>query len=457
MLPTSRTFAIMSVIEKKAELEAYFHDAGKTRDRWRVGTEYEKVGIDRNTGKAIPYFGRRGVEFILRELIDRFGWQPEEQNGHIIALMRDKAQITLEPGGQIELSGEPCESIHCTEGEFTQHIRELLEVADPLDIVFLGLGMQPISRLEEIEWVPKKRYAIMGPYMPKVGTLGQRMMKQTATVQTNIDFLDEKDAMAKFRTGMGLAPVLVAMFANSPICDGQVNGYRSFREHIWTDTDKSRAGLLKFAFSPDVGFAHYVEYALDVPMYFIIRHHDYIDMTGITFRQFLQSGHNGERATLEDWNDHLTTLFPETRIKRYIEVRSADSQPPELMPALSALIKGAFYDADCLQAAWDLVKDWSWDERMQVYLDSHKDALAARFRRYALLDLAKELLQIAWEGLRRQKALNSQGDDETIYLDPLKKLLSQGKCPADVLLEKWHGELERDLKKLIAYSAYKLP
>jgi glutamate--cysteine ligase len=447
----------MSVIEKKIDLEAYFHDAGKPRERWRVGTEYEKVGIDRRTAKAIPYFGRGGVEFILRELIERFNWEPEEQDGHVIALARGNAQITLEPGGQIELSGEPCESIHCTHAEFTQHIRELLEVAESLDVVFLGLGMQPVSRLEEIEWVPKQRYRIMAPYMLKVGTLGQRMMKQTATVQANIDYSDEADAMAKFRTGMGLAPIIVAVFANSPICEGRLNGYRSFREHIWTDTDRSRSGLLKFAFSPDVSFAHYVDYALDVPMYFIIRNHDYVDMTGLTFRHFLEHGHRGERATIEDWNDHLTTLFPETRIKRYIEVRSADSQPPELMPALPGLVKGIFYDSDCLQAAWDLVKGWSWDERMQVYLDSHRDALAARIRRYSLLDLAKELFQIAWEGLRRQRALNRQGEDETIYLNPLKTLLFQGKCPADVLVEKWEGELQGDIKKLITYSAYKLP
>ena len=447
----------MSVIEKKHELEAYFHDAGKPRERWRVGTEYEKVGIYRDTGQAIPYFGKRGVDFILRELIERFGWEPEEQDGNIIALTRDKAQITLEPGGQIELSGEPCESIHCTYAEFDQHIRELLEVTEPLGIIFLGLGMQPVSRLEQIEWVPKQRYRIMAPYMLKVGKLGQRMMKQTATVQANIDYSDEKDAMAKFRTGMGLAPVLIAMFANSPICDGQLNGYRSFREHIWTDTDRNRSGLLKFAFAPEVSFAHYVEYALDVPMYFIVRNKNYIDMTAVTFRQFLTSGHNGERPTIEDWNDHLTTLFPETRIKRYLEIRSVDSQPPDLMPALSALVKGAFYDNDCLQAAWDLVKGWSWDERMQVYLDSHRDALAARIRRYSLLDLARELVEIAWEGLRRQNQVNDLGDDETIYLKPLKDLLSQGKCPADVLLEKWEGELHHDIKRLIAYSAYKLP
>jgi glutamate--cysteine ligase len=447
----------MSDIEKKDQLEEYFHAAGKPRERWRVGTEYEKVGIDRSSGKAIPYSGPRGVESILKRLIDRFGWEPEEQDGHIIALSRDNAQITLEPGGQIELSGEPCDSIHCTYAEFTQHIRELLEVSEPLGVVFLGLGMQPMSRLDEIEWVPKKRYRIMGPYMPKVGRLGQRMMKQTATVQANIDYRDEKDAMAKFRTGMGLTPIFISMFANSPICDGQLNGYRSYREHIWTDTDKSRSGMLKFAFSPDVSFAHYVEYALDVPMYFIVRNKDYIDMTGTTFRHFMADGWDGERATLEDWHDHLTTLFPETRIKRYIEVRSADSQPPELMPALSAIVKGAFYESDCLDAAWDLVKDWTWDERMQVYLDSHRDALVARIRRYSLLDLSKELLQIALEGLRRQKMFNALGEDETIYLEPLSKLLALGKCPADLLIEKWQGELDQDIRKLIAYSAYQLP
>src|SRR5574341_1824335 len=380
----------MSVIEKNQELEAYFHDAGKPRDRWRVGTEYEKVGIDRSTAKAIPYFGRRGVEYILRELMERFGWEPEEQEGHIVALSRDKAQITLEPGGQIELSGEPCESIHCTYAEFNQHIRELLEVSEPLGVIFLGLGMQPISSVDEIEWVPKKRYRIMAPYMPKVGKLGQRMMKQTATVQANIDYSDEKDAMAKFRAAMGLAPLVTAMFANSPISDGQLNGYRSFRGHIWTDTDKARCGLLRFAFDPNVSFARYVEYALDVPMYLVIRDGKYLDFTGVTFRRFLSHGHQGHQAAIEDWELHLTTLFPEVRIKRYMEVRSADSQPPELMPALPALIKGALYDPDCLQASWDLVKGWSWDERMELYHDSHRHALAARIRRTSLLDRSEE-------------------------------------------------------------------
>jgi glutamate--cysteine ligase len=447
----------MPIINRAEELEAFFHDSGKTREKWRVGTEYEKVGIERRSAKAIPYSGPRGVEFILKELVEQHGWEPVEEDGHIIALVRDKAQVTLEPGGQIELSGEPCEDIHCTHAEFTRHIRELLQVTEKLDVVFLGLGIQPVSRLEEIEWVPKKRYRIMAPYMQKVGTMGHRMMKQTATVQANIDYGNENDAMAKFRTSMGLVPLLSAMFANSPISEGTLNGFRSFREHIWTRTDKDRSGMLRFAFAPDVNFSHYVDYALDVPMYLIIRDGHYIDFTGIPFRRYLTHGHQGHHATMEDWELHLTTLFPEVRIKRYMEIRCVDSQPPELMPALPALIKGVLYESDCLQAAWDLVKRWSWDERMELYHDAYRYALKARIRRFTLLDLARELLEIAWEGLKRQRVLNGSGEDETIYLKPVRGLLSQGKCPADILIEKWEGELEHDIKKLIEYSAYKLP
>jgi glutamate--cysteine ligase len=447
----------MPIINRAEELEAFFHDSGKTREKWRVGTEYEKVGIERRSAKAIPYSGPRGVEFILKELVEQHGWEPVEEDGHIIALVRDKAQVTLEPGGQIELSGEPCEDIHCTHAEFTRHIRELLQVTEKLDVVFLGLGIQPVSRLEEIEWVPKKRYRIMAPYMQKVGTMGHRMMKQTATVQANIDYGDENDAMAKFRASMGLVPILSAMFANSPISEGTLNGFRSFREYIWTRTDKDRSGMLRFAFAPEVNFSHYVDYALDVPMYLIIRNGHYIDFTGIPFRRYLTHGHQGHRATMEDWELHLTTLFPEVRIKRYMEIRCVDSQPPELMTALPALIKGVLYESDCLQAAWDLVKGWSWDERMELYHDAYRYALKARIRRFTLLDLARELLEIAWEGLKRQRVLNGSGEDETIYLKPVRGLLSQGKCPADILIEKWEGELEHDIKKLIEYSAYKLP
>ena len=448
----------MSVISKRDELEELFHSWGKPREKWRVGTEYEKVGIQCGNGRAISYSGKQGVEAILQGLVERYGWRPRMEDGHIIALSGEKAEISLELGGQIELSGEPCDNIHCSYAEFTQHIRELLDVAEELGVAFLGLGMQPVSPVEEIQWIPKKRYRIMAPYMGKVGTMGHRMMKQTATVQTNIDYKDEQDAMAKFRTGMGISPLICAIFANSPISEGSLNGYKSLRGHIWTLTDSDRCGLLQFAFSPTVNFGHFVDYALDVPMYFIIRDGDYIDFSGVPFRHYLTHGYKGHTATDEDWEFHLTTLFPEVRIKRYMEIRSADSQSPELMLSLSALVKGIFYESDCLGAAWDLVKGWTWDERMTVYHDSHRYALGARIRHHSLLDLAKELFYIAWEGLIRQRVLNKQGDDETIYLKPLQELLvEQGKCPADLIEEQWQGELNHDLNKLVQYSAYRLP
>jgi glutamate--cysteine ligase len=448
----------MSIISKREELEGLFHSWGKPRDQWRVGTEYEKIGIQCDSGRAIPYSGPQGVEAILKGLVERYQWQPQMEDGHIIALTGARAEIHLEPGGQIELSGEPCQNIHCTYAEFTQHIRELLEVAEGLGVAFLGLGMQPVSLPAQIEWVPKKRYRIMGPYMAKVGTMGQRMMKQTATVQANIDYSDERDAMAKFRTGMGIVPLITAIFANSPISEGSLNGYKSLRGHIWTRTDSDRCGLLQFAFSPEVNFGHFVDYALDVPMYFIKREGQFIDFTGVPFRHFIERGHNGHVAMQEDWELHLTTLFPEVRIKRYMELRSADSQSPELMPALSALTKGVFYESDCLDAAWDLVKGWSFDDRMSVYHDAHRYALGARIRRHTLLDLARELFAIGWEGLKRQRVLNGNGEDETLYLKPLQELLvNQGKCPADLIEERWDGDLGRDFNKLVEYSAYRLP
>lgn len=447
----------MAVIERRDELEAFFHDAGKPREQWRVGTEYEKVGIERDTARALSYSGPRGVRAILEGLARDHGWEPQEEHGHVIGLTRGNHAVTLEPGGQIELSGEPCEDVHCSNAEFSQHIRELIDVAGRFDVAFLGLGIQPFSRVEDIEWLPKRRYRIMGPYMAKAGALGHRMMKQTATVQANIDYGDEKDAMAKLRTAMGLAPVIGAAFANSPISDGEPNGFKSYRGHIWTRTDKDRCGLLEFCFSPDAGFHHYVEYALDVPMYLIARDGDYLDMTDIPFRRFLERGHKGHYATMEDWQLHLTTLFPEARLKHYLEFRSADSQSPEFMPALPALIKGLFYDADCLDAAWDLVKGWSFDERMTAYHDSHRHGPAARFRRYSLGDLAKEMIEVAREGLVRQRAMNSRGEDETIHLEPLRNLVHQGLCPADVILSKWRGEFRQDLRSLIEDSSYKLP
>lgn len=431
--------------------------AGKPRDRWRIGTEYEKVGVVRATGKAAPFSGARGIEAVLRGLAERFGWEPKEEDGRVVALARAGASVTLEPGGQLELSGEQCATIHCTHEELATHVREVVSVGSDLGIAFLGVGIQPVSRLDEIEWVPKQRYRIMGPYMTRVGTLGQRMMKQTATVQANIDYSDERDAMMKLRVGMGIAPLINAMFANSSVSEGDLNRYMSFRGHIWTDTDNARCGILPFAFRDHASFAHYVEWALDVPLYFILRDGRYITdgVTGVPFRRFMAEGLAGHRATLDDWNLHLTTLFPEVRLKGYVELRSADSQPPERMLALPALVKGIFYTADCLDAAWDLVKRWSFEERTALMRDVHREALQARARGIKVLELARELYAVGEEGLRRQAAVDRAGRDERVYLERMGEQLALGRSPARVIAEKWIGNWDRRVERLVEYAEYR--
>lgn len=443
-------------IESVDQLVEQLHLAGKPRERWMIGTEYEKVAVDADTGKAIGYSGPRGIEVVLRSLAERFGWEPKEDEGHVIALARDGASITLEPGGQVELSGKQCGSLHCTYDELMTHVRELSAVGRDLGIAFLGLGMQPMSTLDEIEWVPKQRYRIMREYMTKVGTLGHRMMKQTATVQANIDYGDERDAMRKLRVGMAIAPVVNAMFANSSVSEGRLNGQMSYRGWVWTDTDKQRSGLLPFAFRDDASFRHYVEWALDVPLYFILRNGRYLTdgVIGVPFRRYLERGAAGERATLDDWNLHLTTLFPEVRVKGYIEFRSADSQPPERTVALPALVKGAFYEPDCLDAAFDLVKRWGFEDTAALYRDVTREALRAKMRGIPVVELGKELLAIAEEGLRRQAVLDGAGRDERIYLAHLAEQLATGRSPARVIAEKWDGEWHRDVRRLIAFSAF---
>ena len=444
-------------IDSVDQLVEQMHRAGRPRARWMIGTEYEKVVVDRATGRAAPFSGPRGIEAVLRELAERYGWQRKEEDGRTVALARGGASITLEPGGQLELSGEQCATIHDTHEELTTHVREVVTVGNEFGLAFLGLGMQPVSRPDDIEWVPKRRYRIMGPYMTRVGRLGRRMMTQTATVQANIDYVDERDAMRKLRVGMGIAPLVNAMFANSSVSDGDLNGYMSFRGHIWTDTDNARCGLLPFAFRDGATFADYVDWALDVPLYFLLRDGRYVTgVTGMPFRRFLAEGAAGERATLDDWNLHLTTLFPEVRLKGYLELRSADSQPPERMLALPALVKGVFYTDDCLDAACDLVKRWSFEETRSLYRDVHREALQARYRGIKVLELARELYAIAEEGLRRQAALGEAGRDERIYLERMGEQLAMGRSPARVIAEKWKGEWEWDrrIERLIGYAEY---
>jgi glutamate--cysteine ligase len=446
------------LVDTKEDLIRYFESGAKPREQWRVGTEYEKIAVDAATGKAVPYSGPHGVELIMRELIERFGWEIEdEEKGHLLALSRGPARVTIEPGAQIELSGEQCETIHCAHHEFSQHVAELLDVGHSHGAVLLGLGMTPISRIDEIELLPKHRYHIMYPYMARKGRLGQRMMKQTAGVQANLDYSSERDAMRKLRVAMGIVPLIYAMFANSPLSDGGLNGYQSFRGHIWTDTDPDRCGMLEFAFRDGAGFEDYAEYALDVPMYFIIRDHRYTDMTkapGITFRQYMERGFGKERATIEDWGDHLTTIFTEVRLKKYIESRTADSQPPSLILALPALLKGILYSDDCIDGAWDLVKRWSFQERIELNHASHKAGLEARAGKTTLKDLSIELLNIASTGLQRQKALNDRGEDETIYLWRLMDQVRSGYSQAALTINNWKGRWNYNVKRLVEGTSY---
>jgi glutamate--cysteine ligase len=443
-------------VTRRDELVHWFERGFRPRAEWKIGTEYEKVGVDRRTGRAASYSGPRGIEEVLKRLADQFGWKPRREGQRVIALEGPRATITLEPGGQLELSGEQCASIHCAKAELDEHVNQVVTIGDELGLAFLGLGIQPVSKIEEIEWVPKERYGVMARYMPKVGKLGHRMMKQTATVQANLDYSDERDAMDKIRAGMGLAPILVAMFANSSISDGGLNRYMSYRQHIWTDTDGNRSGLLPFAFSREAGFEDYTDWALGVPLYFIKRDGRMIDLTGMPFREFLERGADGHRATLADWQLHLTTLFPETRLKTYIEVRSVDSLPPELMLSLPALLKGVLYERDGLDAAWDLVKKWTFGERVEIFHASHAEALQARARGLKLLDLARELVKIARVGLARQDLRNTRGEDEAVYLEPLERLLALGRSRAEVLADRWQNEWREDVAKLVQDTAYEL-
>ena len=443
-------------VTHRDQLVAVIASGEKPRADWRIGTEHEKFGFRLDDLRPPTFEGERGIEALLNGLT-RFGWEPVQEKGHTIALLRDAASVTLEPAGQLELSGAPLESIHQTCVEVGTHLKEVKTVADELQLGFLGMGFQPKWRRDEMPWMPKGRYKIMRAYMPKVGQLGLDMMTRTCTVQVNLDYSSEADMVKKFRVSLALQPIATALFADSPFTEGKPNGFQSYRSHIWTDTDADRTGMLDFVFEDGFGYERYVDYLLDVPMYFSYRGGEYVDASGQSFRDFMAGtlpALPGALPTLRDWSDHMTTAFPEVRLKKYLEMRGADGGPWNRLCALPAFWVGLLYDDTALDAAWDLVKDFTMAERHALRDGVPRHALKLPFRGGTVRDLAREAVKIAHAGLRRRGALNATGVDESGFLDPLIEIIEADQTAAERKLALYHGAWQGDIDRVFREFAY---
>jgi glutamate--cysteine ligase len=440
----ARDVSDATLIGARSELVDWVASGEKPRDSWRLGTEHEKVPFYTVGSAPVPYDGPNGIRALLEGLQARTGWGPILEDGHPIGLLDEVGggAISLEPGGQFELSGAPLSSLHETSAETAQHLQDAKAVAEKLGIAFLTLGMSPLWTRAETPVMPKARYRIMTNYMPKVGKLGLDMMYRTSTVQVNMDYGSEADMVKKLRVSLALQPVATAIFANSPFTDGKPNGFLSMRSEIWRDTDGDRTGMMDFAFEDGFGYDAYVEWALGVPMYFIKRGSVYHDVAGASFKDLLTGKlpqFPGERATQSDWANHVSTIFPEVRLKRYLEMRGADVGGQDHIVALSAFWTGILYDAQALDAAWELVKDWSAADRNAVRAAVPKLALGATIGGRSLRDVARDALRLSREGLQRRGRLDAEGRDETHHLDYANQIVESGKTPAERLLEKYHG------------------
>ncbi len=449
----------LTPIESRDELVAWIEKGVKPRDHFRVGTEHEKFGFYRADHTPVPYGGPRGIAKILEGMEGLLGWEPILDDDNIIGLadVTGGGAISLEPGGQFELSGAPLETLHQTCMEAHAHFAQVREIADPLGIGFLGLGMSPKWSRAETPVMPKSRYQIMTRYMPQVGSLGLDMMYRTSTVQANLDFGSEADMVKKLRVSLAWQPVATAIFANSPFTEGKLNGYLSFRSAVWLDTDNNRAGMLPFAFEDGMSFERYVDYALDVPMYFVKRGDIYHDVAGASFRDLMAGRLNslpGERAVLSDWVNHLGTIFPEVRLKRYLEMRGADSGPLSRIVAMPALFVGLLYDDGALDAAWDIVKHWTAEERQKLREDVPKLGFKAEIRGITVQELARQMLTLARAGLRRRDRLDINGCDETRYLEPIQMIVDDGRTAAEALIEKYLGPWQGQIDPVFDELAY---
>ena len=439
------------LVENRDDLLSVFAGGEKPADRWRIGTEHEKFVYRVEDMRAPSYDEPGGIRDLLNGLT-QFGWKPVVENGNVIALSGPDGTISLEPAGQFELSGAALENLHETCSEAGRHLTQCKEIGERLGVGFLGLGMWPDKARSDLPVMPKGRYKIMLNYMPKVGNLGLDMMLRTCTIQVNLDYSSEADMVKKFRVGLALQPVATALFANSPLTEGKPNGYKSFRSHIWEDTDPDRTGMLPFVFEEGFGYERYLDYALDVPMYFVYRDGRYIDVAGESFRAFIDGRLPqlpGEKPRLSDFVDHLSTIFPEVRLKSFLEMRGADGGRWSRICALPALWVGLLYDSAALDAAWDLVKDWSIEERTRLRHAVPRTALDTPSPGGGTVqDLAAQVLEIATEGLNGRSRLNSAGDNESGFLDPLREVVATGVTPADRLLDKYENEWNGDMSRI---------
>jgi glutamate--cysteine ligase len=445
------------VISGKADLIAPMARGEKPIRDWRIGTEHEKF-VYRLSDHGAPSYDEPGGIRDLLMAMTRFGWEPIIEGGNVIALSGSDGTVSLEPAGQLELSGAPLVNLHQTCAETGRHLKQVKEVGTELGIGFLGLGMWPDKRRDELPIMPKGRYKIMLEHMPRVGTMGLDMMLRTCTIQTNLDYSSEADMVQKFRVSLALQPLATALFANSPFMEGMPNGFLSYRSHIWTDTDPARTGMLPFVFEDGFGYERYVDYMLDVPMYFVFRDGKYIDAAGLSFRDFLKgelSALPGEKPLASDWMDHLSTAFPEVRLKGYLEMRGADGGPWNRICALPAFWVGLLYDQGALDAAWDIVKGWSIEAQQQLRDDVPRLGLKATAPDgRPLHELAARILDIASAGLSARDETNSMGDNEVGFLNPLRELIAEGKSPADKLLERYQGEWAGDLSRIYAEKSF---
>ena len=446
-------------IENPEQMVEYLASGCKPKSDWRIGTEHEKFGYCKDTLKPLPYSGERSILTVLEGLRDEYGWSPILEAGNLIGLSKNGANVSLEPGGQLELSGAPLETIHETCDEVNTHLREVRSVADRVGVGFIGLGAAPTWHHEDMPVMPKGRYKLMTDYMDRVGSMGKSMMYRTCTVQVNLDFSSEADLVQKMRVALALQPVATALFANSPFFEGKPNGHQSWRSRIWRDLDADRTGMLPFVFEDGFGFEAWVDYALDVPMYFVYRDGKYLNALGQSFRDFLKGqlpALPGQLPTLGDWADHLTTIFPEARVKKFIEMRGADGGPWRRLCALPAFWVGLCYDQTSLDAAWDLVKDWDAETREKLRIAASQNGLNASVEGVNLSKVAKEVVALAHHGLeaRERQGANGLLANETHFLNALHDTLASGKSPADELIDLYNNEWKQDVTPIFDAMSY---